>query len=87
VNNGRMLPILLGATTIALVVIGTVWPVPSAAAYAGSRTLITSSSTPEAAVRSLGDEIRTQSWEKCYASLTNNARFTEPEFVHDLTGW
>ena len=86
-NNGRILALLLGATTIALVVIGTVWPVPSAAAYAGSGTLMTSSSTPEAAVRSLGDDIRTQSWEKAYATLANKAQFTEPEFVHDLTGW
>jgi hypothetical protein len=28
-----------------------------------------------------------QAWEKAYASLANKAQFTEPEFVHDLTGY
>ena len=51
------------------------------------RTSLRSSSTPEAAVQNLGDEIRTQAWEKAYASLANKAQFTEPEFVHDLTGY
>jgi len=46
-----------------------------------------SSSTAEAAVRTLGDKIRAQAWEKAYAGLANKAQFTEPEFVHDLTGY
>jgi hypothetical protein len=87
VNNGRLLALLLGAATIALVVIGTIWPAPSAAAYAGSQSMLDSSSTPEAAVRTLGDEIRARAWGKAYASLANKAQFTEPEFVHDLTGY
>jgi hypothetical protein len=87
VNKGRLLAILLGAATIALVVIGTIWPVPSAAAYAGSQSMLASSSTAETAVRNLGDQIRAQAWGKAYASLANKAQFTEPEFVHDLTGY
>jgi hypothetical protein len=87
VNNGRLLALLLGIATIALVAIGTIWPAPSAAAYAGSQSMLASSSTAEAAVRTLGDEIRAQAWEKAYASLANKAQFTEPEFVHDLTGY
>jgi hypothetical protein len=87
VNNGRLLALLLGAATIALVVIGTIWPAPSAAAYAGSQSMLDSSSTPEAAVRTLGDEIRARAWDKAYASLANKAQFTELEFVHDLTGY
>jgi hypothetical protein len=86
-NTGRLLAAFVGATTVALVVIGTVWPVPSAAAYAGRTGVLHSSSTPEEAVENLGDEIRTQAWEKAYDSLANKAQFTEPEFVHDLTGY
>jgi hypothetical protein len=87
VNNGRLLAVLLVSATVALVVIGTIWPAPSAAAYAGSQSMMASSSTAEAAVRTLGDEIRARAWEKAYAGLANKAQFTEPEFVHDLTGY
>jgi hypothetical protein len=87
VNNGRLLAASLAATTIALVVIGTLWPAPSALAYAGGKSLVSSSSTPEAAVRNLGDDIRAQDWQKAYDSLANKAQFTEPEFMHDLTGY
>jgi hypothetical protein len=87
VNKGNLLAGFLGATTVALVVIGTVWPAPSAAAYAGAQNILASSSTPEAAVRNLGSEIHARAWEKAYASLANKAQFTEAEFVHDLTGY
>jgi hypothetical protein len=84
--NGRMLAIALAAATVALIVIGTLWPAPSALAYAGGKSLVLSSSTPEAAVRNLGGEIRSQDWQKAYDSLANKAQFTEAEFMHDLTG-
>jgi hypothetical protein len=87
VNNGKALAAILGAATVALVIIGTWWPAPSAVAYAGGASLLNSSSTPEAAVQNLGEEIRKQAWEKGYASLANKAQFTEPEFIHDLTGY
>jgi hypothetical protein len=48
--------------------------------------VLSSSATPEAAVETLGNQIRSQAWEKAYASLANKAEFTEPEFMHDLTG-
>ena len=86
-NNGRLLAVVLTAATVALVAIGTVWPIPSAAAYAGGASLIRSSSTPEAAVHNLGDAMRMRAWEKAYSSLANKAQFTEPQFVHDLTGF
>ena len=85
-NNGHILSGVLGATTIALVAIGTVWPVPSAVAYAGGQGLLASSSTPEAAVANLGNAIRMQAWHEAYDSLANKAQFAEPDFVHDLTG-
>ena len=86
-NQGRLLAALLGAVTIVLIAIGTLWPTASALAYSSGGTLITSSATPEEAVRNLGDEIRAQAWQKAYDSLANKAEFTEPQFVHDLTGY
>jgi hypothetical protein len=61
--------------------------VSAAAAYAGRGTLLRLSSTPEAAVENLAENIRTQAWDNAYLSLGNKAQFTEPEFVHDLTGY
>ena len=86
-NKGPLLAATLGVSTVALILIGTLWPVPSAAAYAGGESLLRSSSTPEAAVTNLGDEIRAQAWDKAYARLANKAEFTEPEFVHDIIGY
>ena len=86
-KKGYLLAILLGTLTVALILIGTKWPVPSAAAYGGSGSLLRSSSTPEKAASNLGDEIRMQAWDKAYASLANKAQFTKQEFVHDITGY
>ena len=86
-NNGRLIAALIALVTVALVVIGTLWPVPSAVAYAGGKSLLRPSSTPEAAVENLADEIRLQAWGNAYASLENKAQFTQEEFVHDLTGY
>lgn len=86
-SKGGIFAILLAIVTAALVAIGTLWPVPSAAAYAGGDTMLHSQSTPQAAVQSLGDEIRMQHWSKAYDSLANKAQFTEPEFVRDITGY
>lgn len=86
-NKGRLLAAVLGVATIALVAIGTLWPSASALGYTGGGTLITSSSTPEEAVRNLGTEIRTRAWQKAYDSLANKAEFTEPQFEHDITGY
>ncbi|HEY1647012.1 MAG TPA: hypothetical protein VGF96_03450 [Terracidiphilus sp.] len=86
-KTGGLLAGILAAATVALVVLGTVWPARSALAYTGGQGLLRSSSTPEAAVQNLGDEIRTQAWQRAYDSLANKAQFTEPEFVGDLTGY
>jgi len=85
VKKGHLLAFLFGASTVALILIGTEWPVPSAAAYAGGGSLLRSYSTPEAAASNLADEIRRQAWDKAYISLANKAQFTEQEFVHDIT--
>jgi len=86
-SKGRLLAVFLMAFTVAVVVIGTVWPIPSAVAYSGGKYMLRSSSTPEAAIQSLGDQIRTQEWHKAYSGLANKAQFTEAEFVHNLTGY
>ncbi len=86
-NSGRLLAIVIGTATIVLIVVGTVWPVPSAIAMAGAGSnLLRPSSSPQAAVENLANEIARQAWEKAYSSLDNRGAFTELEFVRDLTG-
>jgi hypothetical protein len=86
-KSGRLLATSLAAATVIFVAIGTIWPVPSAKAYAGGENLLRSPLTPEEAVKNLGDGIRARSWEAAYASLANKAKFTEQDFLHDLTGY
>lgn len=86
-NKGGLLAVLIFLATAALVVIGTLWPVPSAVAYAGGRAAFRPSSTPQAAAENLGTQIRLQNWDGAYDSLANKAEFTEPEFLHDLKGY
>jgi hypothetical protein len=86
VSNGRLLAGTLVAATVTLVAIGTVWPVATAASYAGANHFTHSASTPEGAMRKLADDIKAQAWDQAYSSLANKAQFTQPDFVHDLTG-
>lgn len=86
-GKGVLLAVLLSAATVALVVMGTVWPVAAARAYSGGQGLMPSSSTPERAVRNLAEEIGMHAFGRAYSSLANKAEFTEPEFEHDITGY
>jgi hypothetical protein len=87
VTTGRLLAIFIAGATVALIVVGTLWPVQSAVAMAGSGAgLLSSSSSAQAAVENLAGEIGRQDWEKAYSSLTNKSEFSETEFVRDLTG-
>lgn len=85
-NKGRLLAAIITVATVTFVVIGTLWPNSTAIALAGGNSLLQASSTPEEAVTNLAHDIGRQAWEKAYSSLGNKAEFTEPEFVHDLTG-
>ena len=86
-STGRILAVLLAAVTIALIVGGTVWPIQSASATAGTGArLLRPSSSPQAAVENLADEIGQQAWDNAYSSLANKSEFTELDFVRDLTG-
>ena len=86
-KRGALLAFFLGAATVALIAIGTIWPIPSAVHFAGGERLLESSSTPEAAARNLGQEIRLKDWGKAYASLADKSQFTEQGFIDDLTGY
>lgn len=86
-NRGRVLAVLLGAATVLLVAIGTLWPSKSAAVYAGSGGFLESAATPEAAVRNLGEVLRQGAWPRAYSSFANKAQFTEQQFLYDLMGF
>jgi hypothetical protein len=77
----------MGAATIGLIAVGTIWPSESAAAYAGTGSLILDASTPEAAVRNLCEQIRERNWQAAYDSLANKPQFNEQQFFHDLIGY
>ncbi len=86
-KTGMILAILVAGTTIALIVLGTLWPNPSAVAFAGGNSVLRPPTTPEAAAGNLAQNIGRQDWGSAYSSLSNKAEFTEQEFVHDLTGY
>lgn len=86
-RKGPFIAAALGLGTVGFIVVGTLWPIPSAAAFAGGQGLLKSSSTPEAAVDNLADEIKLHAWDEAYASLGNRDQFSESEFMHDLTGY
>jgi hypothetical protein len=87
VKNGGLLAFSLAVATVVLIVIGCVWPVEAARPFILHQTVLTSSSTPEAAVQTLGQQIQAHDWGKAYESFANKAQFTEPEFELDLTGY
>ena len=70
-NNGRLLAIVITAATVILVVVGTVWPIPSAVAYVelGDASLLHTSSTPEA---------RCKIWRTTSAGLTWRCSVLQP---------
>jgi hypothetical protein len=87
VNKGRSLAVFIAVATVALIAIGTIWPVSSAIYYTGGKSFLRASSTPRAAVENLGDAIRARSWKSAYSNLSNKAQFTQAEFVRDLVGY
>lgn len=86
-HKGRLLAIVITLLTAVFIIIGTLWPIPSAVAYAGRSSLLPPSATPKEAVTNLADNIGQHDWNKAYSSLSNKAEFTEQEFIHDLTGY
>jgi hypothetical protein len=86
-NKGNLLALTLAVATIALVAIGTLWPIPAARAYSEGGGLLVSSSTPEAAVQNLGNAIRQKDWQRAYNSLANKAQFSQEQFWLDAMGY
>jgi hypothetical protein len=87
VKIGRILAVLVAAITVALMVAGTLWPNPSALAFAGGDNVQHTPSTPEAAAGNLAQSIGHLDWGRAYSNLSNKAEFTEQQFAHDLTGY
>ncbi|MFZ0632567.1 MAG: hypothetical protein WA399_20625 [Acidobacteriaceae bacterium] len=84
---GRLIAIVTILATAGLVVIGTLWPVPSAAAYAGQTSGAANNwSTAQASVDSLAHDIGAHEWGQAYASLDNKGQFDEQDFISDLSG-
>lgn len=86
-NKGGVFAGTLAVATVLLVIVGTVWPAPSALLFTGGQGLSRSPSTPEAAAQNLGDEICAQAWQRAYDSLANKAQFTEEQFIGDVMGY
>jgi hypothetical protein len=86
-TGSRFLTFILIAATIALIVVGTVWPNQSGTYVSDSKaTLMGSASSPKDAVNTLLQQIGRRNWAAAYSSLANKGEFTESEFVRDLNG-
>ena len=86
-SGARFLAFLIAGITAALIVVGTLWPISSASAMAASGSqLLRPSSSPQAAVQNLADEIGRHDWERAYSNLANKSEFTDTEFMRDLSG-
>ena len=83
----RFLGVFLGAATILLAAVGTLWPSESALRYTGKNGFLESAVTPESAVRNLGEVLREGNWPRAYDSFANKAQFTEQQFLYDLMGY
>jgi hypothetical protein len=87
--TGRILAFVMALLTVALIVVGTMWPFQSALVTAGVNSgadMLRPSSTPQAATENLATQIGRRDWEKAYSSLANKNEFEETDFVRDLAG-
>lgn len=87
-SQGKLLATALAVTTGLLVTAGTLWPSAVAASYGGGKTegILSSTSTPEAAVNDLTAQLKLHALAKAYSSLANKAEFSEADFERDLLG-
>jgi hypothetical protein len=86
VKRGGLLALAIVLLTAALITVGTIWPVQSAAAMAGGGPHLLNDRSPESAIESLLRQVRQRNWDAAYAALGNKAQFSQAEFVRDLTG-
>ena len=86
-KSGRLLAFLIFLATVILIAMGTLWPSQTAIAMAASTPkFLRSFSSPQAAADDLLREIGRRDFPSAYSDLANKADFSEPDFVHDLTG-
>lgn len=87
-GKGRLLALSITVATIGLVAIGTLHPNASAVALAdsGTSSLLRPSSTPEAAVENIAQDIGQRNWARAYSRLANRGEFTEADLIRDITG-
>lgn len=84
---GRLIAVVIILATIGLVIIGTLFPIPTAAFYAGQSSGAAHNwSTPQAAVQSLAHDFGAHDWGQAWASLDNKGQFTEQDLSRDLNG-
>jgi hypothetical protein len=85
-NRGSLLALLIGAMTVGLVIIGTIWPVHNAQAMAGTGYSFNGSSGPQSAVTNLLAQVGSRDWNAAYGRLANRSEFSEADFIRDLNG-
>ena len=87
--RGRLLALIIVLVTAVLITIGTLWPIQSASAMAGTTPRLAGSldsTSPQAAAQNLLLHISQRNWGAAYAALANKSEFSETEFIRDLTG-
>lgn len=86
-RSGTLLALFITVATAAFVVVGTLWPIASAAAIAGTRgPLLPAATSPQTVAENLLREIGKRNLVDAYSSLANKNEFSEYEFERDLTG-
>ncbi len=82
------LAITLGAATLVLVVVGTLFPAPVTTTYiAGAGTsAFSSGDSPQAAVQSLLDHVRQHRYDLAYGFVANRDKVSQQAFTDDLVG-
>ncbi|MGE0404741.1 MAG: hypothetical protein AB7O65_00445 [Candidatus Korobacteraceae bacterium] len=85
---GRAIGLVLAIATILLVTVGTLFPARVTTTYiAGAGTsAFQSAETPEAAVRSLLDNVRQRRYAEAYRFLANQQEVEQSAFANDLIG-
>lgn len=83
--------VLLVLATIALVILGFIFPVhqattPGIVSGEALPGVGGSANTPEAAVRSLLGDVQARDWNRAYSLLANAGDFDKEAFVHDVSG-
>ena len=84
---GWLLASALAGATVALIVVSAIWPNQSGSGVTDPHAQFrVSSSSPQAAVNSVLEQLARRDWHAAYEMLGNKGEFTEADFARDLTG-